>query len=71
MRLLTHDKKTPYMEYIENICKSSNMVAIRVKMNDLRHNLARGQEGGHMSCVEKHTIALTFIEAYLAEHQLC
>lgn len=71
LRLLTHDKKTPYMEYIENICKSSNMVAIRVKMNDLRHNLARGQEGGHMSCVEKHTIALTFIEAYLAEHQLC
>ena len=70
LRLLTHDKETPYMEYIENICKSGNIAAIRVKMNDLRHNLARGQEGGHMRCVEKHTKALAFIEAYLAEYPI-
>lgn len=70
LRLLTHDKYTPYMEYVENICKSGNMTAIRVKMNDLRHNLARGKEGGHMRCVEKHTKALAFIEAYIAEHYL-
>ena len=66
LRLLTHDKQTPYMEYVENICKSGNLVAINVKMNDLRHNLARGKEGGHIRCVEKHTVALAFIENYLA-----
>lgn len=66
LRLLTHDKETPYMEYIERICKSGNKAAINVKMNDLRHNLARGKEGGHTRCVEKHTKALAYIEAFLA-----
>jgi hypothetical protein len=66
LRLLTHDKSTPYMEYVENICKSGNKAAINVKMNDLRHNIARGREGGHLHCVEKHTKALAFIEAYIA-----
>jgi (p)ppGpp synthase/HD superfamily hydrolase len=66
LRLLTHDKHTPYMEYIERICKSGNRAAINVKMNDIRHNLARGREGGHMRCVEKHTIALAYIEAFVA-----
>ena len=70
LRLLTHDKHTPYMEYVERICKSGNTTAIHVKMNDLRHNLARGREGGHMRCVEKHTVALAFIEAYIAEHSI-
>lgn len=68
LRLLTHDKTTPYMEYVENICKSGNLTAIRVKINDLRHNLARGEEGGHQRCVEKHTRALAFIEAYISTH---
>ena len=67
LRLLTHDKHTPYMEYIERICKSGNRAAINVKLNDLRHNLARGREGGHMRCVEKHTVALAYIEKFLAE----
>ena len=70
LRLLTHDKTTPYMEYVENICKSGNLTAIHVKMNDLKHNLARGKEGGHTRCVEKHTIALAFVEAYIAENYL-
>lgn len=66
LRLLTHDKQTPYMAYIERICKSGNTTALRVKMNDLKHNLARGREGGHTHCVERHTEALAFIEAHLA-----
>ena len=70
LRLLTHDKHTPYMEYVENICKSGNKAAIRVKMNDLKHNLARGREGGHLRCVEKHTKALAFVEAYIADKQI-
>ena len=68
LRLLTHDKETPYMEYVERICKSGNLTAINVKMNDLRHNLARGREGGHLRCVEKHTVALAYIEGYLAQN---
>ncbi len=67
LRLLTHDKQTPYMEYIERICKSGNQAAINVKLNDLRHNLARGKEGGHTRCVEKHTAAKAFIEEFLAK----
>lgn len=65
LRLLTHDKETPYMEYIERICKSGNKTAINVKLNDLRHNLARGREGGHLRCVEKHTKALEYITSQL------
>jgi hypothetical protein len=69
LRLLTHDKQTPYMEYIERICKSGNKAAINVKLNDLKHNLARGKEGGHTRCVEKHTAALAFIENFLANNK--
>lgn len=68
LRLLTHDKQTPYMEYIERICKSGNKVAINVKMNDLKHNLARGKEGGHTRFVEKHTAAIAYIENFISHH---
>lgn len=67
LRLLTHDKQTPYEEYIERICRSGNRTAINIKMNDLRHNLARGREGNHLRYVEKHTRALAFIEGYLSQ----
>ena len=66
LRLLTHDKDTPYMAYVERICRSGNTTAIKVKMNDLKHNLARGRAGGHMRCVEKHTEALAFIEEFIS-----
>ena len=66
LRLLTHDKTTPYMEYIEQICNSGNQTAINVKLHDLKHNLARGKAGGHIHCVEKHTIALAYIEERIA-----
>ena len=65
LQLLTHDKSTPYMEYVERICRSGNRAALNVKINDLRHNIARGSEGGHMRCVEKHNKALAFIQEYL------
>ncbi len=67
LRLLTHDKETPYMEYIERICKSGNSAAVNVKLNDLHHNLARGRAGGHTRCVEKHEKAVAFIEEFLAK----
>lgn len=65
LRLLTHDKDTPYMTYLEQICLSGNMTAIHVKINDLKHNLARGRAGGHTKCVEKHTEALAYMESSL------
>ena len=36
IRLLTHDKDVPYMEYVEKI--SGNPIARDVKLADLRHN---------------------------------
>lgn len=43
LRLLTHDKtKLSYIDYVHNICVSGNITAIRVKKNDLEHNLYRG-----------------------------
>ena len=68
LRLLTHNRQMPYMVYIEQICESGDLTAINVKINDLKHNLARGKAGGHIQCVEKHTIALAYIESFLAKH---
>ena len=61
--LLTHsDKKEPYDEYIDKIINSGNQLAITVKMNDLRHNIARGKEGNHKKLVKKHEAALAKFE---------
>lgn len=43
LRLMTHVKGSDYWEYVRGIIGSGNMVAIHVKMNDLRHNLRRGR----------------------------
>lgn len=57
--LLTHNKEyEPYEEYIDRIIKSGNHLAIAVKMNDLRHNIARGKAGNHERLVQKHEAAL-------------
>lgn len=67
LRLLTHDKQTPYMNYIKNICESGNQVALAVKINDLNHNLKRGRAGGHWHHVEKHEKALAYIEEFIQQ----
>ena len=36
LKLLTHERNVPYMEYIENI--KSNPIAVKVKLADLKHN---------------------------------
>ena len=36
LKLLTHEKNTPYMDYIKAI--SSNSVASKIKLADLKHN---------------------------------
>jgi (p)ppGpp synthase/HD superfamily hydrolase len=67
LRLLTHDKQTPYMDYVKNICESGNQVALAVKINDLNHNLKRGRAGGHWHHVEKHEKALAYIEEFIQQ----
>lgn len=68
LKLLTHNKIEPYMDYIRNICQSGNQTAINVKINDIRHNLKRGSEGGHLQFAERHTKALEYIENQIANN---
>lgn len=67
LRLLTHDKTISYMDYIRRIVESGDKTALNVKLNDLHHNLARGQAGGHWKQVRKHAEALEYIENSLTK----
>ena len=69
LRLLTHDKETPYMDYVRNICESGNKVALAVKINDLNHNLKRGRAGGHWQHVAKHEKALAYVQEFMAKQK--
>ncbi len=67
LRLLTHSKSVPYLDYVQNIITSQNAIAIAVKLNDLRHNLERGKRMGYLELVAKHTSAYNlFVDAGLA-----
>ena len=57
LRLLTHSKDEPYLDYVRRIAESRNRIAINVKSNDLEHNLERGRKGDHLKQVAKHTAA--------------
>ena len=61
LRLLTHSKDEPYMDYVQRIADSHNPIAINVKCNDLEHNLDPGRRGDHLKQVAKHTAALQLI----------
>ena len=65
--LCSHDDSLSYDEYIQRIIDSGNTAAINVKLNDLRHNLARAKAGSHLDLVEKYESALTKIEKSLPE----
>lgn len=60
--LLTHTKDMTYDEYLKRIKESDNQLAIAVKINDLTHNLKRGEAGGHTKQVEKHTKAMKYMK---------
>lgn len=64
LRLLTHSKDVPYMDYVQRIAESHNPIAINVKCNDLEHNLDRGRRGDHLKQVAKHTAAKQIIHCY-------
>jgi len=38
LRLLSHDNEVQYMDYIQNIKNSGDVVAISIKLADLKHN---------------------------------
>ncbi len=65
--LCTNDCSLSYDEYIQRIIDSGNTAAINVKLNDLRHNLARAKAGSHLDLVEKYESALAKIEKSLPE----
>ncbi len=61
LRMLTHSKNVPYLDYVRRIADSDNPIAINVKCNDLEHNLERGRRGDHLRQVAKHTAAKEII----------
>ena len=59
MELLTHDKNhDTYEEYISGIIHSGNELARAVKINDLRHNIARTKASGSTYKLALHEQAL-------------
>ena len=64
LRLLTHDKNTPYMDYVAEIKK--NKIATAVKLADLRHNsdLTRLEtvDEKALKRTEKYEKAIKFLE---------
>ena len=64
--ILTHEKwHETYEQYINRIIHSGCRLAINVKINDLKHNIERGQKGRHKKHVKKHEDALAKIEEYV------
>ena len=61
LRMLTHSKDEPYLDYVQRIADSHNPIDINVKCNDLEHNLDRGRRGDHLKQVAKHTAAQLII----------
>lgn len=61
LRLLTHDKNEPYLDYVRRIAESGNALALAVKLNDLHHNLERGRRMGYQRLVDKHESALAIL----------
>lgn len=64
LRMLTHSKDVPYLDYVRHIADSHNPIAINVKCNDLDHNLARGRKGDHLKQVAKHSAAREIIHPH-------
>lgn len=67
LKLLTHDKSTPYFDYVQRIIDSNNPLALRVKFNDVTHNFERGK--AYPDLQKKHGIALEMVSAAIAEQE--
>lgn len=60
LKLLTHDKRTRYDEYLNRLMESGNELALKVKKRDLQDNLSRNDRKTpvKMRIYEKHEAAL-------------
>lgn len=63
LKLLTHAKDDAYLDYVRRIISSGNPLALKVKYNDLRHNLGRAAGNEHF--VRKYTPAMELVSAAL------
>ena len=61
LKLLTHKKDIPYMDYIIEISK--NNIAKKVKIEDLKHNMdSRRTNGEKSKKYDTYIMALEFLE---------
>lgn len=72
LELLTHTEGESYNEYLSRIITSGNSTALKVKINDLRHNISRNNEdSNHKKRIKaKHKKDLKKIENYLTVYNL-
>lgn len=67
LKLLTHEDGIDYYDYVQRIIDSGNRTAINVKINDLKHNIARGKAFGYRDLVRKHSKAYQMIAESLVK----
>ena len=69
LMLLTHSDSLSYNQYIDRIVDSDNMLAIKVKMHDLEHNISRNKrlDERQETVYQKHTKTLDKIKNNLAK----
>lgn len=72
LKILTHNKVDTYDNYLLNIIYSENIIAMKVKRNDLLHNIARNNESTAQKkrIKNKHTRALREISNALERMRL-
>ena len=70
--LLTHKEDESYGEYLSRIITSCNIVALKVKIKDLRNNISRNNEDTELKkrIKVKHQKALKKIGNYLTANNL-
>ena len=64
LMLPTHSDSLSYNQYVDRIVESGNMLAIKVKMNDLEHNISRNKrlDERQETVYQKHTKTLERIK---------
>lgn len=67
LQLITHQKNTPYPDYIAKVIASGNALAIATKMADLAHNISRNDRATEQKqrVYQKHLQAYQMIEKAL------
>lgn len=65
LKVLTHAKDVPYMDYIQHVIDSENPIALQVKFNDLQHNYERGK--AYPDLQQKHGPALEKVRQAIEE----